>query len=292
MKCNICSRTDAVIRTCELKTARITNKAHVDCQGHSQYRPVSLDELNEAANHGDSMKAVIHCGNPEDGNVLEVNDHRIQQGGRGGDGYCKSHDSFDCIDNLSDEEKKATRNAEIKLPVKDELTAIIEGATATLGTINARECLAALNFLEEAKKAPWTHPPYEALKALLIKHGILSRQEASDPESQDGLRSVCLGFSDVIRVQAVACLGDTLRKHEEAQRELAGLQDSIRDTEKLYCMALLGEDVDVVQRVTSKYCRWRDDPSSTPEEVKEVMRQRGPGLSENPFPSEPEEVAP
>lgn len=32
--------------------------------------------------------------------------HRLQIGGAGGDGFCYTHQSFDCLDNLSDEEKK------------------------------------------------------------------------------------------------------------------------------------------------------------------------------------------
>ena len=48
MKCLICGRTDAVIRKGELVTAKITFRAHVDCQGHSQYRPVTRDDIDES----------------------------------------------------------------------------------------------------------------------------------------------------------------------------------------------------------------------------------------------------
>jgi hypothetical protein len=41
MYCHICGAQDAVIRFEELKTALITGKAHVDCNGHSQYRPIN-----------------------------------------------------------------------------------------------------------------------------------------------------------------------------------------------------------------------------------------------------------
>lgn len=41
MKCNICGAQDAVIRCSELKTALITGRAHVDCFGHSEYRPIN-----------------------------------------------------------------------------------------------------------------------------------------------------------------------------------------------------------------------------------------------------------
>lgn len=43
--------------------------------------------------------------------VCEVNGHRIEFGGQG-DGYCYAHQSFDCLDNLSDQEKAAIDDAE------------------------------------------------------------------------------------------------------------------------------------------------------------------------------------
>lgn len=47
MRCNLCGSMDAQIRPIELPTARITGKAHVDCNGHGQYRPVTREELKE-----------------------------------------------------------------------------------------------------------------------------------------------------------------------------------------------------------------------------------------------------
>ena len=49
MNCRICGRQDARIRLCELNTARITKRAHVDCHGHSEYRSVTVAEVDEAA---------------------------------------------------------------------------------------------------------------------------------------------------------------------------------------------------------------------------------------------------
>lgn len=48
MRCNICGSMDADIRRIELQVAQITKKAHVDCNGHSQYRPVTRKELQQA----------------------------------------------------------------------------------------------------------------------------------------------------------------------------------------------------------------------------------------------------
>jgi ribosomal protein S14 len=45
MKCNICGRITASIR--DIDTARITGKAHIDCNGHSEYRHVSKEEIEE-----------------------------------------------------------------------------------------------------------------------------------------------------------------------------------------------------------------------------------------------------
>jgi hypothetical protein len=36
--------------------------------------------------------------------LVEVNGHKLQFGGRDGDGYCYGHQSFDCQDNLTTEE--------------------------------------------------------------------------------------------------------------------------------------------------------------------------------------------
>jgi hypothetical protein len=48
MNCRICGKQDARIRLCELKTARITKRAHVDCSGHSEYRSVTAAEVDVA----------------------------------------------------------------------------------------------------------------------------------------------------------------------------------------------------------------------------------------------------
>jgi len=48
MKCTVCGRDDAMIRECEIETARITHRAHVDCVGHSEYRWVSDAEIAES----------------------------------------------------------------------------------------------------------------------------------------------------------------------------------------------------------------------------------------------------
>jgi len=43
--CQFCGREDAVIREEELEIAAITGRAHVDCEGHSQYRSLTHSEL-------------------------------------------------------------------------------------------------------------------------------------------------------------------------------------------------------------------------------------------------------
>lgn len=49
MKCRICGREGALVRECEIQVARITLRAHVDCEGHSEYRHVSSDDVEDAA---------------------------------------------------------------------------------------------------------------------------------------------------------------------------------------------------------------------------------------------------
>lgn len=50
MKCLLCGSNYARIRQCELSVAKITLRAHVDCDGHSQYRDIRLlDVLMEIA---------------------------------------------------------------------------------------------------------------------------------------------------------------------------------------------------------------------------------------------------
>lgn len=43
--------------------------------------------------------------------IIEVNGHNIQYGGRAGDGYCHAHNSFYCAEHLTEEEKEAVRHA-------------------------------------------------------------------------------------------------------------------------------------------------------------------------------------
>ena len=38
--------------------------------------------------------------------TMVVDDHRIQLGGSEGDGYCYSHQSFDCFENLTDADRE------------------------------------------------------------------------------------------------------------------------------------------------------------------------------------------
>jgi hypothetical protein len=45
IRCEICGRMTAKVRDCEVRTAYITGRAHVDCVGHSQYRSVRRYEL-------------------------------------------------------------------------------------------------------------------------------------------------------------------------------------------------------------------------------------------------------
>lgn len=61
MNCRICGRQDARIRLCELNTARITRRAHVDCHGHSEYRSVTAAEVDEAIGEHIRHNAGISC---------------------------------------------------------------------------------------------------------------------------------------------------------------------------------------------------------------------------------------
>lgn len=57
------------------------------------------------------MKATVIETYPDGAELIEINGHKIQFGyGFGGDGYCYSHGSFKCIDNLTDKEKEAVKN--------------------------------------------------------------------------------------------------------------------------------------------------------------------------------------
>ena len=59
------------------------------------------------------MKAkVIYTSTIDGTEVIEINGHKIQFGyDRGGDGFCYVHDTFQCIDNLTEEEWYAIKNA-------------------------------------------------------------------------------------------------------------------------------------------------------------------------------------
>ena len=45
LRCWICGEQTGKIRDCEVETAKITRRAHVDCCGHTQYRVISASEL-------------------------------------------------------------------------------------------------------------------------------------------------------------------------------------------------------------------------------------------------------
>lgn len=49
MNCLICGKPYALIRETEIDMARITGKAHVDCDGHSQYMAVMPSEVAQQA---------------------------------------------------------------------------------------------------------------------------------------------------------------------------------------------------------------------------------------------------
>ena len=57
-KCRICGRDDAKMREREIRTARITHRAHVDCAGHSEYRHVTDCEIDEAEYQRDANTRV------------------------------------------------------------------------------------------------------------------------------------------------------------------------------------------------------------------------------------------
>jgi len=38
----------ALVRECEIETAKITRRAHVDCGGHGEYRAVSHKDIEES----------------------------------------------------------------------------------------------------------------------------------------------------------------------------------------------------------------------------------------------------
>ena len=61
------------------------------------------------------MEAFVEWINDRDGSeIILVGGHRIQFGGANGDGFCYTHNSFACLDELSKEEKEAIQNAKEK----------------------------------------------------------------------------------------------------------------------------------------------------------------------------------
>ena len=48
MQCHICGSESAIICKSEIETTKITRRAHVDCDGHSQYRGVGFEEIEES----------------------------------------------------------------------------------------------------------------------------------------------------------------------------------------------------------------------------------------------------
>lgn len=48
VRCHFCGRNGAVVRLNEIAIARTSRRAHVDCHGHSQYRPVTVAEIDES----------------------------------------------------------------------------------------------------------------------------------------------------------------------------------------------------------------------------------------------------
>ena len=57
------------------------------------------------------MKAFVESqGERGDWELITVNGHRLQYGGEG-DGYCYEHQTFECIERLTEEEREAVRNA-------------------------------------------------------------------------------------------------------------------------------------------------------------------------------------
>ena len=58
------------------------------------------------------MKAKVVYTYPDGAEVIEVNGHKIQFGyGNGGDGFCYTHMSFNCVEKLTNEEKEAVKRA-------------------------------------------------------------------------------------------------------------------------------------------------------------------------------------
>lgn len=47
IKCHICGSDTAQVRQCEIEKALITGRAHVDCGGHAQYRPLTSAEVKQ-----------------------------------------------------------------------------------------------------------------------------------------------------------------------------------------------------------------------------------------------------
>jgi hypothetical protein len=97
----------------------------VDEQGRRIQTAATVDtfmrEYNEShdINHGtgDTIRLknpakIIFTDPINDVEQIEVGEHNIQFGGPAGDGYCYAHQSFECLGNLTPEEKSAIDNVE------------------------------------------------------------------------------------------------------------------------------------------------------------------------------------
>jgi len=61
--------------------------------------------------NGEHKARVTYVSDRDGSEIIELDDHEFQMGGIG-DGYCYSHCTFDCLDNLTDAEREALKNAE------------------------------------------------------------------------------------------------------------------------------------------------------------------------------------
>ncbi|MBK1722805.1 hypothetical protein [Thiocystis violacea] len=71
--CRLCGRTDATIRAEELPTARSTGRAHVDCDGHAEYRPVTPAEIKHAEGSTDQTEPTVQA--PPLGKYARLREH-------------------------------------------------------------------------------------------------------------------------------------------------------------------------------------------------------------------------
>ena len=59
MHCNICGSDDAHVRFCEIETALITGRAHIDCRGHSEYRHVDNTQISESLSYHTEKRVAL-----------------------------------------------------------------------------------------------------------------------------------------------------------------------------------------------------------------------------------------